>query len=156
MLALQDVGVYNLWLFDNPSEAAGLDLTVAADNVSFADIAETFTRVTGRRSVHKHVPFAEYAAQAQPYPGAYVNWGLGPDAPRDESVMTWRENFEAWWRYWGEGLATPRDFALLDRIHPNRVRSLEQWMRLVKYDGKSRSVLKNVEDWTNGEKSRAV
>lgn len=35
LIALDDVGAYSLWIFDNPSESAGLDLEVATDQVSF-------------------------------------------------------------------------------------------------------------------------
>ncbi|CAD6447349.1 7957b2b8-0da6-4405-9292-4084d34caf50 [Sclerotinia trifoliorum] len=146
-IALQDVGVYNLWLFDNPSEAAGFDLSVVTDSVSFAEVAETFTKVTGKRGVHKYMTDEDYKKVAEPYPGAYVNWSLGPDVHRDESVMLWADNFAAWWRYWGEGVTPQRDLGILDRIHPNRIKSLEEWMKLVKYDGKRRNVLKMVEDW---------
>lgn len=34
----------------------------------------------------------------------------------------------------------------MDRMYPKRLKSLEEWMRAVGYDGKSRSVLKNNED----------
>jgi hypothetical protein len=60
--------------------------------------------------------------------------------------MTFKENFGPWWKYWGEGKPEKRDFALLDRIHPNRIKNLEAWMRLVKYDGQQRPVLKGAED----------
>jgi hypothetical protein len=146
LIALCDVGAYNLWIFDNPSESAGMDLQVMTDNVSFGEIAEVFTEVTGKRAVHKSIPFEEYASIAEPYPGAYVNWALGPDAVRDDSVMTWRENFGAWWRYWGGGITKARDTTVLDRIHPRRIKSLKDWMVYVDYDGKRKSVLKMVED----------
>lgn len=148
LIALDDVGIYSRWLFDNPSESAGLDLSVVTDEVSFDDIARTFTEVTGKPAVHKYVPFEAYAAVAEPYPGAFVNWVLGPDAARDDSVMSWRENFGAWWRYWGDGVTKPRDAALLDRIHPGRIRSLAEWMERVGYEGKRGGVLKMVEDWS--------
>ncbi|SPN99711.1 related to nitrogen metabolic regulation protein nmr [Cephalotrichum gorgonifer] len=148
LIALDDVGIYNLWIFDNPSESAGLDLSVMTDEVSFDDIARTFTDITGKQGLHKSIPFEAYADIAEPYPGAAVNWALGPDAVRDDSVMSWRENFDAWWRYWGGGVSKPRDRALLDRIHPKRIKSLAEWMERVGYDGKKRgSILKMVEDW---------
>ena len=151
MIALDDIGFYSLWLFDNPVEAAGLDLSVVTDWVSFPDIARTFTEVTGKLGVHKSVPWEAYASVAEPYPGAYVNWSLGPNAVRDESVMKWKDNFGAWWRYWADGLSPPRDLALLDRIHPKRITSLAEWMMRVGYSGKPGNVLKMVEDWRSKE-----
>ncbi|OJJ05321.1 hypothetical protein ASPVEDRAFT_893748 [Aspergillus versicolor CBS 583.65] len=148
LIALCDIGAYNLWIFDNPSKSAGMDLQVMTDNVSFGEIATIFTEVTGKPAVHKPIPFETYASVAEPYPGASVNWVLGPDAARDDSVMSWRENFGAWWRYWGDGITKPRDTTVLDHIHPQRIKTLADWMKHVSYDGKQRSVLKMVEDWS--------
>ncbi|OJJ54520.1 hypothetical protein ASPSYDRAFT_61119 [Aspergillus sydowii CBS 593.65] len=148
LIALCDVGAYNLWIFDNPSESAGIDLQVMTDNVSFGEIATIFTQVTGKLAAHKSIPFETYASVAEPYPGASVNWALGPDVARDDSTMSWRENFGAWWRYWGGGITKARDTTILHRIHPQRIKSLADWMKHVGYDGKQRSVLKMVEDWS--------
>lgn len=150
LIALQDVGIYSLWLFDNLSESAGLNLEVATDEVSFADIARIFTEVTGKKAIHRYTPFEEYAPGAEPFPGAYVNFNVDSTVVRDESDMTWRQNFSAWWRFWGEGIVGPRDMEFLDRIHPKRIRSLAEWMKKVGYDGEPKPVLKNLEDFRNG------
>jgi hypothetical protein len=139
--------VFSLWLFDNVSESAGMNLAVATDDVSFHDIARIVTEITGKTATFKSIPFEAYADVAEPYPGAYVNWSLGPDVPRDDSVMRWRDNFRSWWRYWGEGLTPQRDYALLDRIHPGRIKSLADWIKKTGYEGRPRPVLKMVEDW---------
>jgi hypothetical protein len=36
-----------------------------------------------------------------------------------------------------------KDYALLDKILPDRVKSLEEWMRKAEYTGESKSVLKD-------------
>ncbi|KXG52207.1 uncharacterized protein PGRI_084910 [Penicillium griseofulvum] len=146
LTALDDVGYYSLWLFDNIKESAGVDLVVGTEEVSFAEIAKTFSSVTGKIGVHLYVPLEKYLPVAEPYPGAPANWALGPDAPRDESVQTWRANFSAWWRYWGEGHAIRRDFVMLDKIHPQRIKSLAEWMKKVGYEGEPKRVLKGMED----------
>lgn len=146
LIALADIGPYSLWMFDAPSESAGLYLKVTTDEVSFDEIAAIFTRVTGKKAIYKYLALEEYLPLAEPFPHAPANWAAGPSAPRDESTMTWRENFSAWWRYWGDGLPEVRDKALLDRIHPQRIKSLQEWMEKVQYDGKPRDVLKGVED----------
>lgn len=119
---------------------------MTTDEVSFADIARIFTEVTGKKGVHRYVPFDDYAPSVEPFPGAHANFAAGPDVARDESDMTWRRNFSAWWRFWGDGIVGPRDLKLLDRIHPGRIRSLKEWMVKTGYDGKPRPVLKNLED----------
>lgn len=133
-------------MFDNVKESAGLFLKVATDEVSFADIAKTFTKVTGRPAKHVQVPLADFLAKAEPYPNAPANFAAGPNVPRDESMMTFIENFTPWWKFWGQGKAVKRDFALLDKIHPDRLKSLEDWMKRHNYDGKPKSILKGAKD----------
>jgi len=144
------VGAYVLWIFDHPERSAGLDLEVATDEVSFKEIAEVFTRVTGRPAIHRLLPMDPYLDAAEPYPNAPVNWTAGSKGVRDEAIMTWRENFAAWWLYWGGGLGATRNFTLLDEIYPERIKSLEDWMRKVRYQGKPKIVLKGLEDARDG------
>ncbi|TVY64171.1 NmrA-like family domain-containing protein [Lachnellula suecica] len=146
LIALDDVGAYALWILDHIEESAGMNLEIATEEVSFQDIARTFTAVTGLKAIHKHLPLEEYLPLAEPYPNAYANWAADPNAPRDESSMTWRENFSAWWRFWGEGWGADRKYGMLDRIHPTRIRSLAEWMEKVGYVGEGKSVLKNIAD----------
>lgn len=61
--------------------------------------------------------------------------------------MTYRENFTAWWKFWGGGLGANRNMALMDEIYPGRIKTVEEWMRKVNYRGGKRgSVLKDVSD----------
>ena len=48
--------------------------------------------------------------------------------PNDKSTMSFRDNFSGFWNIWKYGVIK-RDYALLDEIHPNRIRSVEQWLR---------------------------
>lgn len=87
LMALDDVGVFVKWIFDNPEQSAGMNLEMATDQVSFSDITSTFTRVTGRNAVHRVISFEEYLPKREPYPNAPANWAGNP---RDEATMTWR------------------------------------------------------------------
>lgn len=152
LMALDDVGVFVKWIFDHPEQSAGMNLEMATDQVSFSDITSTFTRVTGRKAVHRVISFEEYLPKREPYPNAPANWAGNP---RDEATMTWRENFTAWWKFWGSGKGATRDMELLDQIYPGRIKSLEEWMRKVDYQGgKQGSVLKDIEDLLN-ERSKS-
>jgi hypothetical protein len=146
LIALDDVGVYSLLILDHPSHSAGLNLEVATEQASSAEIAATFTKVTGKKGVHKRVDLEDYLHKAEPYPGAYANWAVKPTESLDESFMTWRQNFTAWWRYWSEGKGATRDIAFLDSIHNRRIPTLEAWMRTKDYDGRPRSILKDLSD----------
>ncbi|KAK9702418.1 hypothetical protein K7432_011257 [Basidiobolus ranarum] len=146
LIAIEDGGPYALWMFDNVKESAGLFLKVATDEVSFKDIARTFTEVTGKKAAHVTISFPDFFAKAEPWPGAPANFAAGPNAHGDESSMTFVENFTPWWKYWGQGKAEKRDFALLDKIHPNRIKSLREWMEKNNYDGTPKSILKGAKD----------
>ncbi|GME44061.1 nmrA family protein [Neofusicoccum parvum] len=76
LIALEDIGHYSLWLFDNPAEAAGMNLKVATESVAFADIVKAFSEVTGKKGVHVFVPLEQYLPAAEPYPGAPSNWAV--------------------------------------------------------------------------------
>ncbi|PPJ56061.1 hypothetical protein CBER1_02126 [Cercospora berteroae] len=120
LIALEDVGPYALWMLDNPGESAGLHLKVATDEITFTDVAKTFTEVTGKKGIHKLISIEEALDLGEPFPGAMANWAAGPDAVKDDSTMT----------------------LLLGGC----TGSLREWMEKVKYDGQPRTVLKGLED----------
>lgn len=60
LIALKDVGPYSLWVFDNVTDSAVLALKVVTDDDdSFADIAATFTGITGKKTAHRTVPLED-------------------------------------------------------------------------------------------------
>lgn len=126
-VSLEDCGYYVRWLFDHPERANGMDLEVAVDDVAYADLAAAFEKVTGHPARYIDTDLATY-------------WRNGPlgviaDAPagynadrKDKSTMHVRDNFTGFWNLWKHRVIK-RDYALLDEIHPNRIRSAEEWFR---------------------------
>jgi len=146
LVALEDVGVFVKWIFDHPERSTGINLEMATDQVSWSDITAAYTKVTGKKGIHKRISFDEYLPKKEPYPNAPANWANENTDP-SLVTMTWRENFTAWWKFWGQGLGATRDMALMDEIYPGRIKSVEDWMRKVGYQGGKRgSVLKDVGD----------
>jgi len=47
---------------------------------------------------------------------------------KDRATMSFRDNFTGFWNMWKYEVLE-RDYALLDEIHPGRVRSAEEWFR---------------------------
>lgn len=80
LIAVKDMGPYSLWMFDNINESAGLALKIATDEISFADIATTFTQATGKKAIHRCVALKRYFPTAEPYPNAPANKCL-PSTP---------------------------------------------------------------------------
>ncbi|KAI0883867.1 NAD(P)-binding protein [Annulohypoxylon maeteangense] len=130
-VALDDCGVYVKWLFEHPSRANGLDLEVGIAHITRSDLSGAFEKVTGRPARAVDVGFEEYFGKVwlqDPEHAAGYNADLS-----DPATMTVRENFTAFWNVWrnsgGNTGLVRRDYALLDEIHPARVRSAEEFFR---------------------------
>lgn len=144
---LDDLALYAKWIFDTPSESAGLDLKVATEHVGYQYLAETFTAVTGKPARYENVTVEEY------YPASVKHFdaklGAEYEGEDDDTLLTWRENFSAWWRIYqrsgGNSGVLKRDYELLDRILPRRVKSIREWMVKVGYNAELKHILNNGE-----------
>ncbi|KAI1324939.1 hypothetical protein F5Y16DRAFT_401944 [Xylariaceae sp. FL0255] len=130
--ALEDCGVYVKWLFDHPDEADGMDLAVAIDHITFNEYVRAFNKVTGREARWENVDLQEHLETVF---GPMVDTPTGYNAdPNDKATMTLRQNFGGFFTVWrnsgGNKGVIRRDYALLDKIHPDRIRSAEQWFRM--------------------------
>lgn len=139
---LDDLGPYVHWIYSNINRSAGMNLKVAVEHVSYSYLAEVFTKVTGKPARYQNVTLEEWFRSGPMSPVADKKLGSGDDP----TLLTYRQNFSAWWtlyqRSGGNKGILRRDYELLDKIFPRRVRSLEQWMRKVGYTGERRVVLK--------------
>ncbi|MBV9881894.1 MAG: NmrA family NAD(P)-binding protein [Sphingomonadaceae bacterium] len=125
-VSLEDCAYYVRWLFDHPERANGMNLEVAIEHVRYADLASAFERVTGRRARYIDTSLDDYFAGALK---AAADRPAGYNAdPDDPSTMSFRDNFTGFWNMWKHNIIT-RDYDLLDRIHPTRIRSAEEWLR---------------------------
>jgi hypothetical protein len=145
IICLDDIGRYVLWIFDTPSESIGLDLAVSTETITWEHLAEIFKKVTGKKAQYESPSIDDYFAAA----GEAVNTKLGGDyaGESDDTLLTIKENFSRWWKIYrrtGEGKPLcKRDYALLDRILPTRIKSVEEWMIKTGYTGDLLFVLKN-------------
>ncbi|KAI0520960.1 hypothetical protein F5B22DRAFT_634819 [Xylaria bambusicola] len=130
--ALDDVGVYVMWLFDHAGgEADGLELQASIAHVTFDEYARAFEKVVGKPARWIDVDLEEHLGN---------NWGARADSPagynadpNDPATMTIRQNFRAWFRVYqnsgGNKGIVQRDYALMDRVFPGRIRSVGEWLR---------------------------
>ncbi|KAI1105971.1 NAD(P)-binding protein [Jackrogersella minutella] len=130
-LALEDCGYYVKWLFDHPDRANGLDLEVAIDHVGREDLARAFEKVTGHPARSEHVRFEDYFGKVfttDPDSAAGYNADL-----RDPATMSIRQNFTGFWTAWqnsgGNKGVVRKNYKLMDEIHPNRIKSAEEFFR---------------------------
>lgn len=125
-VALDDCGHYARWLFDNPERANGMNLEVAIEHVEYHKLAAAFESVTGHPARYIDTDLDTYwngpLKMAAGLPAGY-----NAD-PGDKSTMSFRDNFTGFWNIWKHGVIQ-RDYALLDEIHPRRIRSVEAWFR---------------------------
>jgi NmrA-like family len=124
-VSLEDCGYYVRWLFDHPERANGIDLEVAVDQVAYADLAAAFEKVTGHPAQYIDTDLGTYWRNGPLSAVADTPAGYNAD-PNDKSTMSIRDNFTGFWNLW-KYRVVERDFALLDEIHPNRIRSAEEW-----------------------------
>lgn len=128
-VALDDCEHYARWLFDHPDRANGMDLEVAIEHVHYADMAAAFEKVTGKPAQYIDIPLDVYF---QYFPAPDEPAGYNAD-PADPATMSARGNFSGFWTLWahsgGNKGVIQRDYALLDEIHPNRIKTAEEFFR---------------------------
>ncbi len=126
-VALEDCGFYVRWLFDHPERTNGMNLEVAIEHMPYTDMAAAFEKVTGHPAQYIDTDLNTYWNRPGLKEMADKPAGYNAD-PKDKSTMSFRDNFTGFWNVWKYGIIT-RDYELLDEIHPNRIRSAEQWFR---------------------------
>jgi hypothetical protein len=104
-----------------------MDLEVAITHIAYADLAAAFEKVTGHPAQYIDTDLDTY--WNDPINKMLADQPAGYNAdPNDKSTMSYRNNFTGFWNLWKYGIVK-RDYGLLDEIHPNRIRSAEQWFR---------------------------
>ncbi|MDN7742264.1 NmrA family NAD(P)-binding protein [Burkholderia gladioli] len=125
-VALEDCGYYARWLFDNRKRANGMNLEVAIEHVEYSKLAEAFEKVTGHPAQYIDTDIEAYWSGPLKA-AASLPSGYNADI-NDKSTMSFRDNFTGFWNLWKFG-SIKRDYALLDEIHPARIKTVEQWLR---------------------------
>ncbi|KAK8000086.1 hypothetical protein PG990_012686 [Apiospora arundinis] len=134
----------------HPDRAHGLNLEVAIDHITYDEMARAFTSVTGRPARFIDVGFDEYFTDTARFFGDGKNGNhRGVDGPagynanaESPATLSFRQNFTGFWNVWRHShrsntrdRVVRRDYALLDEIHPRRIRSAEEWFRMEEQRG---------------------
>lgn len=143
LIYLEDYGAYARWIFDTPARSNGLNLHVATEDISWNDVANSFTELTGKKSTYRNVTLDEYFKLGT-VPNPDAKMGHSAD-PNDPTLLTYRESFTGFWNLWKNELSK-RDYDLLDEILPTRVKSVREWMVKTGYTGEAISILKDYRD----------
>jgi hypothetical protein len=126
-VALEDCGFYVRWLFDNPDRASGMDLEVAIAPIPYTELAAAFEKITGRKARYIDTSLGDYWKNGSMSRVSHAPAGYNAD-PSDPATMNIKDNFTGFWNTWKYNVLK-RDYKLLDEIHPNRIRSAEEWFR---------------------------
>lgn len=140
-VTLGDFGKYAHWVFSHTAEAADMDLGIGIDHVSGGQLAEAFTTATGKQAKYVNVPLEVWVDKAfEKLPnGKNTKIGFAGTTDPNTLSLTFAENFSAWWRVYqacadNRGLIV-KDYAMLDKLVPGRVKSIDQWFRETGYTG---------------------
>lgn len=137
-VSLEDLGWYARYLFEHPDEYSGRELAIGVEHGSGDTVAKAFTAVTGKAAYFEPISMDEHRKIWPEGKKVGLNGSPGFDDP---TLLTIAGHFVPWFRVWEESAGNPagglweKDYAQLDRIHPKRLRSVEDWMRSVNYDG---------------------
>ncbi|KAJ2977098.1 hypothetical protein NQ176_g4565 [Zarea fungicola] len=136
-IALSELAWYARHILENPQTFAGDLLSVAIAHVSGDELAAAFSAVTGQPA--RFEPF-DLLELSKTWPTAKVGAaGLGYEDP---TLVTMAGHMIPWFTIWQEsggntGLWT-KDYARLDKIHPGRIKTIEEWMRKSGYSTEKR------------------
>ena len=123
-VALEDCGYYARWLFDNSERANGMNLEVAIEPVDYHKLAAAFETVTGHPAQYIDTELNAYWSAGPLTKDAESPAGYNADL-NDKSTMSVRDSFTGFWNIFKYGVIR-RDYALLDEIHPSRIKSVEE------------------------------
>lgn len=141
-VSLPDLARFAVWMLENPSRSAGMELGVAIAHVTGTELAEAFMRVTGKKARWDDVSLE---AVLESLPSGRIGASMSPGFD-DKTNVTAAEHFGPWFGIFrdsgGNTGCWARDYELLDQILPDRDRSIEDWMRREGYDGAHKSVLR--------------
>jgi hypothetical protein len=148
---LQDLAAYVHWAATHIEESNGLDFGVATAHTSGEEIALAFTATTNKPARYESMPIEEWHAQVWKKLPKGADTKIGFLSVKDDAALlqTYGENFANWWNLYkasagNKGLIR-RDYQFLDRILPNRVKSVEEWMKKENFTGERVSLVKLLE-----------
>ncbi|KAJ7737237.1 hypothetical protein DFH07DRAFT_985622 [Mycena maculata] len=118
---------------------------VTYGSASLKGVAEAFERATGKKAVAKDVSQDVWfeAAKARRDPDAKQPTNIPVTSAGDDTRFTFRQSFGAWWNIWKalrldvEAINEAQELA--DEVYPDRLKSVEDWMRATGYTGEAKA-----------------
>ncbi|KAH7378930.1 hypothetical protein BKA64DRAFT_765865 [Cadophora sp. MPI-SDFR-AT-0126] len=148
---LESFAGYVLRALQDMDQSAGLDFGVAIEHITGQEIADAFTTKTGKRAQYVDFPINDWHAKTWTRLPKGPDTKIGFQTVKDDNalLMTFRENFTNWWNLYkassGNTGLIRRDYQYLDKILPNRVKTVGEWIEKAKYTGERESSVPNLE-----------
>ncbi|KAI0733616.1 hypothetical protein C8Q72DRAFT_933199 [Fomitopsis betulina] len=143
MIALEDLGFFARYAFENRELTSGQDLKIASDRVDWEYLKATFETVNGQRAEVVYQSYDNWCKNLR-----NIDKPLANERPYGDSSTTWRENFRGFWSMWRDD-KIDRDYEWLRQVNPNGY-TLKSWMREKRYGDHQLwsgiNLLKNTED----------
>lgn len=140
-VGLDDLAWYARHIFEHPQEFVGDLLSIGIAHTSGDEVAAAFTVVTGEQARFEPADLLE---TAKTWPDTLIGLAGSPGY-RDPTLKTMAGQLIPWYTIWQEsggnkGLWT-KDYERLDKIHPGRMKNIEEWMRAVGYSAETHPVV---------------
>jgi len=148
---LESFAGYVLWSLQNLDQSAGLDFGVAIEHITGQEIADIFAAKTGVPAKYVDFPIEAWHSKTWTRLPKGPDTKVGFSSVKDDNalLMTFRENFTNWWNLYkasaGNTGLIRRDYQYLDKILPNRVKTVGEWMVKANYTGERESTLPNLD-----------
>jgi hypothetical protein len=142
LISLKDIGWWARFVFDHRTGMSGKELEIAGDWISWPELVQTFTRVTGMDTRFVRVSIDEWLnmdGNSDLVRSAFLRVTI-MQADLSQSVgiadvhnaeqqdaRTKRQTLSTWWRLWRDDICT-RDMDFIRKIHADGY-TLEVWLR---------------------------
>lgn len=138
---LESYGTLARWVFENPEKSVGKTISWPPWFTSYPDLVNAFEGATGKKAIWTDVTQEQWFEGISAYvdPEDMLPKGSSRDDP---TAVSFRKTFGAWWNLWKDNIRNlekeKENEAWADEVDPQRLKSLEDWMRKSGYTGKFR------------------
>jgi len=135
---LSSYGAYTRWILDNPGPTVGKSVYMPTFPTSLQDVANAFTRVTGKPAIGQDITQDEWFAGVE-----HPRFTASGPGENNDMQFSYVHSFRGWWNIWkaldAEEEKRRPGVEFADVIHPQRLKSVEDWMRATGYTGEDQS-----------------
>jgi hypothetical protein len=135
LMPLPNYGTTVEWVLEHPEKCAGRFMDAGAIPSTWLDIVAAFENTTGKKARFQPLSQEHWFAGATKK-GIAVDAVMPASASADDpAVFTFRKTFGAWWNMWRDNTKEIEAPGRSMEEVPGRIGTLEEWMRVTKYQG---------------------